>query len=356
MNSRRLFLLALAATATMLSTLATPGWAASAKRTTTTQPPAPGLAPGDESGRVVNSWAVAPAGSLDPRQPGDRAFLSYAAVPGQDIKDAVVLFNFSNVPLTFRLYATDAFNDVEGAFDVLAGSKKPKEVGAWIRLDQEMITLAAKKQATVPVTVHVPAGAAPGDHAGAVLASSPAVGTSPDGKVITVDRRTGTRVYIRVAGPLHPELAITKVHTTYRPSLNPFSGRNDVSYRIENLGNVRLAGKRRASVSGVLGLGRKRDKYAAVPELLPGQSATVKASFKGLPATFLNFATAKLEPNSADTTKPRTLSRGAATVAVPWAVLALALIAYLVRYSRRAYRRHGDEQSRADRRGSPNPG
>ena len=83
-------------------------------------------------------------------------------------------------------------------------------------LPQDTITLEARQQATMPITVKVPITARPGDHAGAVLASSQAEGTGPDGKVITLDRRTGSRVYIRVAGPLTPELTVEKLRTTLR--------------------------------------------------------------------------------------------------------------------------------------------
>jgi hypothetical protein len=338
--------LAAAAGAILLLGIAPPGALAKAKTTTTTTTPVV-RSPMDEpigSKNVVNSWAVAPAGqSSDPSQPSERPFFTYSAVPGQVIHDAVTLYNYSNVPLTFRLYATDAFNNAEGGFDVLPGDKKPKDVGTWITVEQESIALPAKREARVPVTVHIPADASPGDHAGAVLASSVATGTGPDGKFVNVDRRTGARVYVRVAGLLTPQLAITKVSHTYHPALNPFSGRTDVTYRIENHGNVRLAGKHRVSVSGLLGLGRKQGRFSPVPELLPGQGFDVKASFKGLPATFVDFATVDVEPNTSGGKVVSTVNAGAATVAVPWTIVALVMMAFLLVRARRAYRGHEED-------------
>lgn len=344
----------IAAAAMLMTFLAAPGWSAQRHRTTTTtEPPlAPGATRSQESNGVVDSWAVSPAGSLDPTQPGDRSFLSYAVTPGQQFKDAVILFNFSNVPLTFRLYPTDAFNNADGGFDVLPGTTKPKDAGTWITPDQGVLTLGPKTQATVPITVRIPLAATPGDHVGAILASNPAQGTSPDGKVITVDRRTGTRVYIRVTGPLHPELAITQVHATYHASLNPLSGRVSVSYRVENIGNVRLAGKHHARVGGILGLGSKSGKTQDLPELLPGSGATMHASFTGVPATFLDFATVTVDPNDSGGQKVKSARRHAATIAMPWTVLALALVVYLIAYSTRSYRRHGDGPGDAPTRGA----
>jgi len=341
------------AAAVLLVALAYPGAAQTRRRTTTTIEPAPGEPAGLPAGTVVNSWALSPFGSLDPRQPGDRPFFSYEAAAGAELKDSAILFNYSNVPLTFRVYPTDAFNNANGGFDLLRGDKAPKEVGAWITLPQETLTLPAKTQASFEFTVRIPQNANPGDHAGAILASSPTQGTGPDGKVLNLDRRTGSRVYIRVAGPLAPELAITEVKTTYRPSLNPFSGKNDVSYRVENQGNVRLAGKHRVSVSAPFGLFGQSTKYIDLPELLPGQGVTLQESFRGSPASFLNFATAKVDPGDVEGKTLGVESRRAATMAIPWTIVAVVLIAYLVRYARRAYRRHLDERDGV--KGRPQP-
>ncbi|HVT77804.1 MAG TPA: DUF916 domain-containing protein [Acidimicrobiales bacterium] len=292
------------------------------------------------SDTVVNAWAVAPVGpSVDPTQPSERPFLTYSVTPGQVIHDEVVLYNYSNVPLDFRLYPTDAFNNEQGAFDALPANQKAKDVGTWVKVDQENLALPAKTQAVVPITLTVPRQAAPGDHAGAILASSIAQGTGPNGQVVNVDRRTGTRIYVRVAGKLTPQLTVTKVTNTYKPSLNPFAGKAVVSYRVENQGNVRLAGKHHVSASGLLGIGKKSTKQADVPELLPGQGVTLHATFSGMPATFLDFATAKVDPDDVLTQHLGVTSRSAATLAVPWSVIALATIVALSLYARRSYRR-----------------
>ena len=318
--------------------------AKTAKSTTTTAPAAPKTSPLDEpigSGTVVNAWAVAPVGpNADPTQPSERPYLSYNVVPGQIIHDAVTLFNYSNVPLTFQLFGADAFNNASGAFDVPPSDQKPTQVGTWVKLDQNTLALPAKSQATVPLTLTIPRKVTPGDHAGAIIASSAALGTGPDGRTVNIDRRTGTRLYIRVAGTLNPELSITKITNTYRPSLNPFAGKVDVTYRVQNVGNVRLAGKHFASASALFGLGKHKSRPASVPELLPGQSITLKASFGGIPATFLAFAKATVDPNDSGAKKVDAISRSAGTLAVPWTIIALVVIVFLLLRAWRAYRSH----------------
>lgn len=292
---------------------------------------------------IVNSWALAPASTNgDKNRPSERPFLTYNVQPGDVINDAVVLFNYSNVALTFRLYSTDAFNNEDGGFDVLAADKAPVDVGRWVTLGQETISLPPKSQARVPVTIRIPDKARPGDHVGAILASSEAVGQGPDGKVVNVDRRTGSRLYVRVAGRLTPALAITKISNTYHPSLNPLSGRSEVIYTVENRGNVRLAGRHRVQVEALLGLGKKASAFRDLPELLPGQDVTLSVSFGGQIATVLHSASVTIDPADADGQVLAAQSQRTRTLAVPWTLVALVTVGALIRYARRSYRRHQD--------------
>lgn len=290
---------------------------------------------------VVHSWALSPAGSADPGESGNRPVFSYEAAPGAKIDDALTLFNYSNVPLAFELYATDAFNNESGAFDLLPGDEEPEEVGTWVALPTPSVIVPAKSQATMPFTVTVPADATPGDHAGAILASSVARGTGPDGKLVDLDRRTGSRMYIRVAGDLHPELAIENVETSYKPSLNPLSGTAEVTYRIRNRGNVRLSGSHDASIAGPLGFGRKTSASQGLPELLPGEEVTVKVSLKGVPAGVLDSTKVRLRPTPVDGTDGdlEPVGRSSLALALPVSVILIAIITALGLRARRQYRR-----------------
>src|SRR5262245_12940729 len=85
----------------------------------TEEPPPEGSVP-DDTG-IVHSWALAPGdGSAEA---GERPNLSYQLPPGGEVHDIVTLYNFSNVELTFRVYATDAYNNEDGSFDLLPDRK-----------------------------------------------------------------------------------------------------------------------------------------------------------------------------------------------------------------------------------------
>jgi hypothetical protein len=328
MTTRRLLPIRAIAAAVALAALLSPSRAALA------QDAPPPAAPGQE----VQSWALAPAGaSADPDDPNNRPNLSYELDPGAVVEDAVTLYNYGNVPLNFEVYATDAFNNEQGQFDILPGDQVPDDVGVWITLPSRLITLQAGTQLTLPITVKVPDDSKPGDHVGAIVAASKAVGTGPDGAAVSVDRRTGTRVYLRVAGPVEADLAVEHVKTSYEPSLNPLGGTAEVTYTIRNRGNVRLAGTHQVEVSGPFGLfGRSKDAQD-IPELLPGERYTVTTKFTGVPAAVLERTEVHLEPTGADVAAS---SRTAMTFAPPLTIVFLALATWLALRARRAYRRH----------------
>ena len=178
---------------------------------------------------------------------------------------------------------------------------------------------------------------------------------APDGKVVALDRRTGTRLYLRVAGPVEPKLTIEGVSVNYSPSLNPLGGSATVTYTVANRGNVRLGGTSSVSVGGPFGLFGKDGPTQELAELLPGESVTYTTTLDGVPATVVSSAEVHLDPSAAagDEDTLADDSQGALTLAVPWTLLALLAIVGLVVFAWRRYRRH---DGTGTARGGPNGG
>jgi hypothetical protein len=73
------------------------------------------------------------------------------------------------------------------------------------------------------------------------VATSLITDTAPSGVGVGVDRRLGSRVYLRVSGALAPALQMSDVKIDHNGTLNPFGdGSVRVSYVVTNVGNVRL--------------------------------------------------------------------------------------------------------------------
>lgn len=300
----------------------------------------PGLPVPDDAG-IVHSWALAPGdGSVEA---GERPNLSYELAAGGSVDDVVTVYNFSNVQLTFGIYATDAFNNPDGGFNLLPADELPTDVGSWFDLPLDSITLGPGQQASFPIAIRVPVDATPGDHVGALLAASTAVGTGPDNAVISLDRRTGTRVYVRVTGELQAELAVENLAVDYEAGLNPLGGAATVSYQLVNRGNIRLVGTHQVSVAGPLGLHRVSVDPKQISELLPGESIEVSERLDGVWATGLIRARVDVDPatpvgtDQLDATEVSTRA-----TAPPYLVLALLMLVILGGLARRSYVRHRD--------------
>ena len=232
---------------------------------------------------AVQSWTLTPGGGLEGDRAGSRPNLSYQLAPGTSVEDTVVVYNFGNTPLDLRIYATDAFNNADGDFDLLPGDELPADVGSWVTLDAEQVTLAPDTQATIPIRIDVPVDASPGDHAGAIVASSVSTFDNGGGQTIDVDRRTGTRLFVRVEGNFQTRLTITDVVTDYHPSPNPLGGSADVSFRLENTGDVRLSGRAVVSAAGPFGLSRASMDTRTRQPIHPGRASpsTISSRARG---------------------------------------------------------------------------
>ncbi len=309
----------------------------------------PAQTSGPAGEEVVHSWALAPAGSSDPSEAGNRPDLSYELDPGATVQDAVTVYNYSNVAMNFQVYATDAVNNDVGQFDLLSGDAQPEDVGSWISVGQKTLTVPAGSEVTMPITITVPADASPGDHVGGIVASSAVAGVGPDGKSVTVDRRTGSRVYLRVTGPIQPDLAVETVKTSYSPSLNPLDGTATVTYRIRNRGNVRLGGVPKVTVSGPFGIAEQAVVEDELEELLPGEDVEFTTTVEGVPASAVAFTSVDLiAPEDVDAATFEATGRSGFALAPPITLLAVAIAVWLGLRARRAYLRHRREQGAAE--------
>jgi hypothetical protein len=303
---------------------------------------------GEDSGGDAQTWSVQPAGKdgADGRPSYD-----YSLPAGASITDHAQINNFSQQPLTLRVYSHDAINTPSGGFTLLPSDEPPADVGAWIGLDEE-VTVPAEDSVVVPFTLTVPDNATPGDHPGGIVASLTREGTDAEGNPVLVDHRVGARIYLRVNGDLNPALQVVGLTTTYSRSLMPFSlGRVTVTYQLRNTGNTRLRGQQTVKVSGLFGLGDRSLTLATVPEILPGQTIAAGADIAGVwPLVRLSTdLTVEPEPppRFGQDPNPPAVSASTTTWALPWPELSVLLLAGLVVWLAVAQRRRRKERTAA---------
>jgi len=280
----------------------------------------------------------------------DRQNFNYDVDPGGTVSDALVVSNHDTAPLDLDVYAADGFTTTSGQLDLVTRGTASVAVGSWTAADTGHVQIPAGGSATVPFTLTVPADATPGDYAGGIVTSL-ASPTQEQG--LSVDRRLGIRIHLRVGGTLAPALAIENLHIDYAGTLNPIgTGDATVTYTIRNTGNVRLSAGQAVSFTGPFGLfGHEASGVEPTPELLPGATWDVTASVAGVFPAFWLAATVNLTPElSADLadasgTVPAIapVAAGASLWTVPWTLLILVVllagavvgVLFLLRRSRR---------------------
>ena len=205
--------------------------------------------------------------------PDGRHSFSYDKLkPGTVVHDYVGVTNFSATPVTFQVYATDAFNNASGSLDLLAAAQKPKDVGAWVVVLKNSITLQPGERANEPFNLTIPSTAAPGDHAGGIIASVTVDAKNTAGSLVKVDRRLAVPLNLRVDGPLVAAFKIESVSSSYHGTVNPVQGGGvDVNYTVHNTGNIRLDLTQDVATKGLFGLATMGGaKLKPLTDLLPG--------------------------------------------------------------------------------------
>jgi hypothetical protein len=272
----------------------------------------------------------------------------------------VAVSNYRFEPITVRIFAKDATSSPGAPFEVQKSSEVPKDLGSWIVLKKNKITIAPRTEVVVPFQLGVPYNATPGDHAAAVVVSLLAKEPKPgSGTPIIVDHRVGMRVHLRVPGDLKPALAIERPKTGWDGQTDAL-GRGDasVSFLVRNTGNVVMDVDDDIELGRVLGLPAVHLRGAPVKDLLPGGTARVETVARGVLGTGPMKARiavhgVPVDPDLKDKDVRVTSSQGLS--AWPWVLIAVvvALLALLVAggwYERRrlSRRRAGREAREAE--------
>ena len=125
---------------------------------------------------VPLSFAIAPGCQFKPgcagqRQPAQRDF-SYVAAPGQTINDWVAVINPSKAaPVGVTLAVADGLTPPRGA-GIVYTTERQSVVGQWVGLSASAVKVPPYYIQLVPLTLHVPASARPGEYQGAIVGTS----------------------------------------------------------------------------------------------------------------------------------------------------------------------------------------
>jgi len=288
------------------------------------------------------TFGIQPSGS---EGPDGRGYFSIAATAGAKATDHVAIRNYSLRPLTLTLGVSDAVNTETGDFALAPSDQAPQDAGAWLRLPRSMrkVTVPARGTVVVPFRIVIPKNATPGDHAGGLTATLESAAVSNTGQRYHLLQTVGSRLFVRVSGPLHPELVLENIQAHYDSSLRPGRGAAVVTYTIRNAGNVALGGRQELRVSGLLGLSATT-QGPDLGVLLPGNSVTQSVEVDGVvPQVWMN-ATVSVSPLVLPGTVQQLPAAYTGSVhfwAIPWWVLFVVVPFLLLAWWWRRRRRRG---------------
>lgn len=303
------------------------------------------ISPGSTAGGGRVTFGIEPASAGGP---DGRSKFSFGVTPGGVLNDYAALVNYSSQPLSLQVYATDAIETSGGGFGLLTAATKPTGVGSWISIPAGDATVSVPPESSsspghvvIPLSVHVPANASPGDYVGGLVASLQTVGTNASGQSVVLDQRIGSRVFVTVSGPAKPALVVSDVSASYEGTVNPFGkGTVDVSYVVRNTGNEDLSVTQSVAVSQMV-VSNGQAKVRSIPLLLPGASVTEHTVVTGLWPQFLLRATVTAvgHPPPGSGAPSVTATAGASLWAVPWPLIVLVVLVLALWYVARRLRR-----------------
>lgn len=143
----------------------------------------------------ANDWtgyAARPAPGEGDRDSG-RFELSVGA--GSSVSDAIEIFNLTDDPAAFDVYAADVVATADGGRAPAARDVEVSGPALWVIVPQTDVELASRSSTIVPFTVEVPAAISPGPYVAALLVE-PRGSDSQD--TITSRTRVGLWVEIQV--------------------------------------------------------------------------------------------------------------------------------------------------------------
>ncbi len=292
--------------------------------------PAPAArAAGTDDGSVT--WSVRTAAN---EFGADRTGYHYTINPGSRVDDAIVVTNGGSAPLDLAVYAADGFTTSSGQFDLLAGGQTSKNIGAWTT-SSDHVVVQPGASSEVPFSLVVPRDAPPGDYAGGIVTS---LVTPDEAQQVNVDRRLGIRISLRVTGALTPSLTVDDARVDFQGGFNPFAGgAATLDYTLHNDGNAVISAKQSATMTGPFGwFAAAGPKGAAAPQLLPGETWTVRVPFSSVATAFLAIGGATVTPIVTDasgttsTLHPVAVSAVAPAVPWTWVIVVLVLAALVV--------------------------
>jgi len=194
----------------------------------------------------------------------------YDLESGESVEDALLLANGGDTDIRVMVAALDGNSDDEGQIGIIEDHRDNVEFGAWVEfLDEQELTVPAKKKVAVRFKITAPEDAPVGDTHGGFAVWE--VKGEPDGYIrsggagVAIKVRTATLAYVTIAGDL-----VNKYDVIKRWLFRGAKGKIYMRFGYRNTGNTRVSLVSTARVYTMFGFWGQSDFYS--PTILPNKS------------------------------------------------------------------------------------
>jgi LysM repeat protein len=168
--------------------------------------------------------------------------------PEETGKNGIRLINSDKVAHTVEIYPTDGSSSVDGAFSCRQKSEALKEVGSWVALSKQNVTLEPSQKTVVDFTVTVPKGTGPGEHNGCIAVQDLSSVPAKSGSGVLLGFRSAIRLAVTVPGDIVKQLSFMAVKVE-----SGEGGAIMVKPVAKNTGNVSLDVKSYSQIESIFG-------------------------------------------------------------------------------------------------------
>ncbi len=147
-----------------------------------------------------------------------KSYFIFNGKPGTVENNSIRVTNTGNIPGTANLYPVDATTAQTSGAVYLSKNAPRNDVGAWVRLGVQQVTLNPGQSQIVTFQVAVPGNVRPGQHLGGIVAENAAQQTSTSTKnkntfQVNVKTLTIVAVQVNLPGTLVEQLSATSIQS-----------------------------------------------------------------------------------------------------------------------------------------------
>ncbi|HEY5442790.1 MAG TPA: LysM peptidoglycan-binding domain-containing protein, partial [Candidatus Saccharimonadales bacterium] len=199
--------------------------------------------------------------------PRTKSIFIYDVAGADVITDGIKVVNNTDTTKTLAVYPVDSQASSDGAFACAQKVDPRLDVGTWIKLAQNQVTLAANSVQVVPFTLTVPNNVKAGEHNGCIVVQDADPATKKAGNGIVLSFRSALRVSVTTPGALSADLSFVgvKSHDINKTTLG-------ISPLLQNKGNVSADANIEVKLRGIFGLHYPFASVGGQFPVFPGQS------------------------------------------------------------------------------------